>query len=384
MTASRRFLPLFLLVVGFSCFGAAAPADLDAKHVVVYWEKGRFGGWPANHGMWCWGNEILVGFSRGWYKDLGPKRHHFDREKPEEHWLARSLDGGETWALEHPAEKGQLIPRGESLHGVETPGVAIPELQDCPGGVPFTHPDFAMTLRMSSVDAGVSRFCYSTDRGHEWKGPFRLPDFGFKGTAARTDYLVDGPDACTALLTAAKADGKEGVPFCARTTDGGKTWAMVSRLMKDPKGYAIMPASVRLGPEEIYTVIRERDDTGAWLSAYRTLDNGKAWTREKNPVDDCGEGNPGDLVALPDGRLCLTYAVRKAPFRMCAKVSADRGATWSPELVLRDDGANRDIGYSQSVVRPDGRVVTTYYFNTEAMGPERGIMATLWTPPPAE
>ena len=99
--------------------------------------------------MWCWGNEILVGFSRGWYKDLGPKRHHFDREKPEEHWLARSLDGGETWTLEHPAEKGQLIPRGESLHGVETPGVAIHELQDCPGGVPFTHPDFAMTLRLT-------------------------------------------------------------------------------------------------------------------------------------------------------------------------------------------------------------------------------------------
>jgi hypothetical protein len=100
------------MALGFASLGAAAPADLDAKHTVVYFEKGRFGGWPANHGMWCWGNEILVGFSRGWYKDLGPKRHHFDREKPEEHWLARSLDGGETWTLEHPAEKGQLIPRG--------------------------------------------------------------------------------------------------------------------------------------------------------------------------------------------------------------------------------------------------------------------------------
>ena len=384
MTSLRLFIPLFLLALGFAGLGAAAPADLDAKHVVVYWEKGRFGGWPANHGMWCWGNEILVGFSRGWYKDLGPERHHFDREKPEEHWLARSLDGGETWTLEHPAEKGQLIPQGESLHGIETPGVPIPELQDCPGGVPFAHPDFAMTLRMSSIDAGVSRFYYSTDRGRDWTGPFRLPDFGFRGTAARTDYLVDGPETCTVLLTASKADGKEGVPFCVRTTDGGKSWEMVSRIMKDPKGYAIMPASVRLGPEEIYTVVRERDDTGSWISAHRSLDNGRTWTREKNPVDDCGTGNPGDVVLLADGRLCLTYAVRRPPFRMCAKISADRGATWSPELVLRDDGANRDIGYSQSVVRPDGRVVTTYYFNTKAMGPERGILATVWTPPAAE
>jgi hypothetical protein len=55
---------------------------------VVYHEPGRFGGWPANHGIWSWGNEILVGFSVGTYKDLGPNLHAIDRDKPEEHWLA--------------------------------------------------------------------------------------------------------------------------------------------------------------------------------------------------------------------------------------------------------------------------------------------------------
>ena len=34
-------------------------------HLVVAREPGRYGGWPANHGMWAWGNEILVGFSWG-------------------------------------------------------------------------------------------------------------------------------------------------------------------------------------------------------------------------------------------------------------------------------------------------------------------------------
>lgn len=360
--------------------GASGAGDLDARHVWVYHEAGRFGGWPANHGIWSWGDEILVGYSRGWYLDLG-ERHHIDRDKPEEHWLARSLDGGETWTLEHPAEKGQLIPQGDSLHGIETPGVHIPERTSCPGGIPFTHPDFAMTLRMSSVNAGVSRFYWSNDRGRNWQGPFRLPDFGFKGTAARTDYLVDGPDTCTALITVAKADGKEGVPCCIRTEDGGKTWELVSQVMPDPEGYAIMPATVRLSPAELYTVIRERDDTGSWLSAHRSLDNGKTWVQEKKPVDDCGTGNPGSLIVMKDGRLCLTYAVRSEPFRMCAKISADNGATWSPELVLRDDGASRDIGYSRTVQRNDGRIVTVYYFTVEADGPERGIAATIWSPP---
>ena len=43
------------------------------RHVIVYQKSGRFGGWPANHGIWLWGNEILVGFSAGYFKDHGPK-----------------------------------------------------------------------------------------------------------------------------------------------------------------------------------------------------------------------------------------------------------------------------------------------------------------------
>ena len=48
------------------------------RNVKVYAEPGRFGGWPANHGLWSWGNEILVGFSRGYYKDLGPELLQLD------------------------------------------------------------------------------------------------------------------------------------------------------------------------------------------------------------------------------------------------------------------------------------------------------------------
>ncbi len=43
---------------------------LDAlTEVVVYKEAGRFAGWPANHGIWSWGNEIVVGFKLGHYKE---------------------------------------------------------------------------------------------------------------------------------------------------------------------------------------------------------------------------------------------------------------------------------------------------------------------------
>src|SRR5436190_12095477 len=172
------------------------------RNVKVYAEPGRFGGWPANHGLWSWGNEILVGFSRGYYKDLGLERHNIDREKPEEHLLARSLDGGETWSIENPALNGALIPAGKALHGTAPLDLKEPAWRDCPGEINFAHPDFAMTLRMTSVDVGPSRFYYSTNRGHRWEGPFRLPLFEQQGVAARTDYLTEGQGGCLLFLTA--------------------------------------------------------------------------------------------------------------------------------------------------------------------------------------
>src|SRR5213596_2064373 len=52
----------------------SAHAEAGIKHIKVYYQPGRFGGWPANHGIWSWGDEILVGFSAGYHKDLGPTR----------------------------------------------------------------------------------------------------------------------------------------------------------------------------------------------------------------------------------------------------------------------------------------------------------------------
>jgi hypothetical protein len=352
----------------------------DAVHVKVYYEKGRFGGWPANHGIWSWGNEILVGYSRGYYKDLGPTRHHIDREKPEQFWLARSMDGGMTWTLEHPAEKGFLIPRGEFLHGTETPGLALPPITDLKEPMDFMHPDFVLTLRMENINAGTSRLEYSYDRGRIWSGPYRLPNFGTKGTAARTDYIVNGKRDAFIFITVGKKNGQEGRPLCARTTDGGLTWKLVSWIGPEPDGFAIMPSTVRISDTELLTTLRCREGTFRWISAWRSKDNAKTWTQESNPVEYLGEGNPPMLNKLIDGRLCLTYGIRAYPYSIRARLSTDNGKTWGPQIVLRDDGTDRDIGYVRSVQRPDGKMVTIYYINDEKTGPERYIGATIWDP----
>jgi hypothetical protein len=99
-------------------------------------------------------------------------------------------------------------------------------------------------------------------------------------------------------------------------------------------------------------------------------------------VADTGEGNPASLIRLRDGRVCLTYGHRAEPFGIRARLSQDDGRTWGPEIALRSDGGGRDIGYPRSVHRPDGKVVTVYYFHDTPAG-DRYVAATIWDPGPA-
>jgi len=351
------------------------------RHVIVFGEPGRFGGWPANHGIWSWGNEILVGFSVGTHKELGPERHNIDREKPEHHVLARSLNGGSTWSLEYPAEQGMLVNERGMRHGTTDPRHSEPAPVPISEPIDFSHPGFCMTLRFEQVDGGASRLYHSYDRGKTWCGPFRVPSLGQPGVMARTDYIVNGPKDCHVLLTVSKQNQTEGRVVCARTTDGGLTWGLLSYVGPEPQGFSIMPSSVRLSEKVLLTVTRRREGPDEvrhrWIDSWRSSDDGVSWEPLGAVVDDLGEGNPPCLNRLQDGRLCLTYGVRKPPYEICAKLSDDGGLTWSEPIVIRSGGGGRDLGYPRTVQRPDGRIVTVYYY-TPSHSPYRQIVATIW------
>src|SRR3546814_2645698 len=75
----------------------------DIKHIKVFYKKGEFGGWPANHGIWIWGNEILVGFVRAKHKEQ--KGHKYDQETDRD-FYARSLEGGMKMGRASCRERG--------------------------------------------------------------------------------------------------------------------------------------------------------------------------------------------------------------------------------------------------------------------------------------
>lgn len=362
----RATVMIVLTACGLGCAGAEGPPRLEGapasgprveENVIVYHEAGRFAGWPANNGIWSWGDEILVGFSRAYYLE-SEDRHSLDPDRPNVRVMARSLDGGRTWT---PETHDVFVDADEGAG-------AGPE------AIRFDDPDFALTVRRQ-------HYHVSQDRGRTWSEPYRLPDFGQHEIQARTDYLVEA-DICLLFLTATKTNGREGRPFVARM-GGGQEIAFVSWITPEPEGYSIMPSTVRLGDGSLVSSIRryERGDVNrGWIETWSSKDGGASWDGPSH-VAETGErsGNPPSLVRLSDGRLAVTYAYRSRPFGIRARISRDEGRTWGDEIHLRDDSRTWDIGYTRSVQRTDGRIVTVYYHTTETLR-EQHIAATIWDP----
>jgi len=347
----------------------AGTASSAMKNVIVYGGPGRFCGWPANNGVWQWGNEILVGFSCGRYVDKSG--HNYS--PPSRSLLARSTDGGETWTMEDPenfaGDGGQVKPS--------------------PGGINFANPDFAMRMHRS----GGARFFFSYDRGHTWQGPYAFnelmdnPELASLQNTTRTDYIVNGPSDCFMFMSARKPKtGTRDRAFCARTIDGGKTFNFVSWINPEKVGTTrgAMPSTVRISNRKLVSALR-RKYPNQWIDVFVSNDNGGSW-QFLSKVADTGtwNGNPPALVRLSDGRLCCGFGNRTER-KMLAKLSSDEGATWGAEIVLRDDFKadsenDPDFGYARMVQRPDGKLVTMYYWAT-AENPQQHIAATIWDPP---
>ncbi len=91
----------------------------DVRHSIVYSHENEFAGWPANGGLWMWGDEILVGFDRWTFNPSPAGRHH--NEERIGAYLARSTDGGRSWQGEEKASNRKPV----SKYNFEAPHFGI-------------------------------------------------------------------------------------------------------------------------------------------------------------------------------------------------------------------------------------------------------------------
>ena len=101
------------------------------------------------------------------------------------------------------------------------------------------------------------------------------------------------------------------------------------------------------------------------LVVVRSCDGGATWGPwQVHNVRGC----PFHGVALPDGRLLLTYGYRREPFGVRARIAkpTSQDWAWAPEIVVRDRGASTDLGYPWAMVLGDGTAIVVYYWHGES------------------
>lgn len=380
----------------------------NAEHIVVYHEKDKFLGWPANNGAWTAdGVNMLVGFTHGDYQLK--KKHNIGGNQVS--WLARSADMGQTWKAYDPHDYvGDFGDKPERKTLVEP--------------IDFSQPQFAMRIvgtGYHGVHDERSHFFYSYDAGKTWSGPYRfgtddirewtelkkttLPDD--TDLTPRTDYVVEGKHKCLVFMSV-RPRGEFGTDrlFCMRTIDGGKTFAFTGWVVppfdekkddlsqkvtldendaKNPhpnQCRAVMSQTIRLKNRKLISAMRRRFEGHNWVDAYASDDGGQSWSFLSEVGDaGAGNGNPPALSVTDKGRLVAVFGNRKEPGTMMVVYSDDEGNSWSEPKILRDgygsiDMETIDLGYPQLLKRKDGKMVAFYYWSTNDC--LHHIAATIW------
>lgn len=334
------------------------------KHVVVSHREDYFTGWPANHGVWSWGDEILVGYKYGVFEKKSDD-HSIDRAREgETRGFARSYDGGVTWTQEDPGMSALL------------------DAEPVPPSsrIDFAHPDLA--LRVNG-----RRLVISYDRGQSFEGPYLLPSFGSELTS-RTDYIVNGRDECLFFMSHKRGEPSDGRDrllldrsFCAITRDGGLSYEFLASITSETEPIrSVMSSTVKGRSGQLLTALRRRSGEQGFIDIYQSDDNGMTWLFLSRAAETGRRnGNPPAMIRLSDDRLCLAYGDRDEPIGIKARVSHDHARTWSEEILLRSSDT-WDIGYPRMIEREDGRLVVIYYIHRPAQFREQFIEACIWHP----
>jgi len=378
----KSIFVLSISVVLLVCRFAFGQQPEAIKHTIVAIEEGQFHGWPANNGVWAWGNEILVGFTQVEYEET--EGHNIKEDAPQLSLLARSEDGGQTWQMFDP---DKYVGDGGEKTKLDR-------------AINFKREGFAMRVfgtAYHGTDDPEAGFYYSYDKGISWNGPYYLGGIAEHARfnecilTPRTDYIVLNEKECLIFISSRIDDtGMSDDISVINTKDGGLSFDILCPWVvpcSDPYR-AVMPSTVQVSKNEFVMAIRRRviaDGHKTWIDCYKSEDGGKNWSF-LSKVCDAGRhnGNPPAITKLADGRLCCIYGNRTKK-QILGRYSSDNGKTWEEEFVIRDNyytgetGDMKDLGYPRLVQNKNGELVAIYYW-ASAEHKQQHIAASIWKP----
>lgn len=144
--------------------------------------------------------------------------------------------------------------------------------------------------------------------------------------------------------------------------DKGLTWSYSGLVATDDKASFNETSMYETPKGDLVAFLRTANmDDQACIA--RSTDGGKTFYWEKMGF----QGHPLNALRLPDNRVLLTYGYRHVPYGIRARILNPECTDYetAPEIILRDDGGNRDLGYTWSVLLNEKKILVVYYFNKE-------------------
>ncbi len=348
------------------------PASRKVKDIIVYEDTRFYAAFPSV--VRSRSGELLLAFRRA------PERRGFG-EKENRHVdpnsylvMVRSADG-QHWSVEP-----ELI-YAHPFGGSQDP--CLLTLRDgtllCTSyGWAFVRPEGVTNLKqpIAEIPDGVvflgGYIIRSLDNGNSWQGPFYPPHvpsepnydvFGQRLPAYNRGALCEGRDGHIFWVVASSDSPtlKKTSVHLMISSDQGLSWNYACHVATDATA-SFNETSVYETPKgDLVAFLRTADmDDQACMS--RSVDGGMNF----GPWMKMGfQGHPLHALRLPDNRVLLTYGYRHPPFGIRARILNPECTDFEtvPEIILRDDGGNGDLGYPWSVLLDDNHVLVTYYFN---------------------
>lgn len=370
----KQLITALACAAALAPFAGAEPAQLvKEKDVVIYSDDKFHAAFPSV--VRRPDGELIVAFRRA------PDRKVFG-EKGTSHTDAnsylvevRSTDNGETWTknpkliLAHPFGGSQdpcLIQLADDSILCTSYGWALPRDD--------AWKSFGKVMRAGEFNFFGGYLVRSTDGGTTW-GDLIVPP-PVPGDDTRTAFneplpaynrggLYQGKSGRIFWAVASQVQGEDKgrtENHLMYSDDGGLNWTYGAPIAQDPK-VVFNEASIYETPKgDLVVFIRTADFNDHTVIA-RSTDGGKSFTWE-----DAGfQGHPHYPLQLPDGRVLLVYGYRHNPMGVRARILNAECTDFkeAPEIIIRDDGGNSDLGYPWAIMMADGRVLVCYYHNIE-------------------
>ena len=378
---------MFLLLVGAVSVGTMSfvsekplapesgdlPGIRKVKDFVIYQDERFYSSFPSI--IKRLNGELLVAFRRA------PERKGFGEKvtthvDPNSYLVALRSKDGENWTKEP-----ELI-YSHPFGGSQDPCLLQLKNGDilCASyGWAFLRPEGMENLKKPYFQAGGAIFLggylvRSTDGAKTWQGPIYPPHI-----APEINFSPLGGVPIPAYNRGALYEGKNGRIYWVVASmdsqspkktsnhlivsdDKGLTWKYESVVAIDDKA-SFNETSVYETPKGNLVAFLRTANMDDQACIARSTDGGKSFKWEKMGF----QGHPMQAMRLADNRVLLVYGYRHKPFGIRARILNAECTDFAtaPEIVLREDGGNSDIGYPWSVQLDKKRVLVVYYYNLD-------------------